>query len=77
MIEQATADLDFINKNVIDNINFTHIAKSKIDGFGLFADKNLDSGTILCFLDGQVINWDHYDEMARTINLGKYQDYIV
>lgn len=76
MIEQVTADLYFINKNVIDNIKFTYIAESKIHGFGLFADKNLDSGIILCFLDGQVINWDHYDEIARTINLGKYQDYI-
>ena len=76
MIEQVTADLYFINKNVIDNIKFTYIAESKIHGFGLFADKNLGSGTILCFLDGQVINWDHYDEMTRTINLGKYQDYI-
>ena len=47
-----TTDFNFINKNVIDNIKFTHIAKSRI------------------------INWDHYDEMAKTINLGKYQDYI-
>ena len=74
--KQMTTDFNFINKNVIDNIKFTHIAKSRIDGFGLFADKNLDSGTILCFLDGQVISWDHYDGMAKTINLGKYQDYI-
>jgi len=74
--KQMTTDFNFINKNVIDNIKFTHIAESRIDGFGLFADKNLDSGTILCFLDGQVISWDHYDGMAKTINLGKYQDYI-
>nr|WP_315520148.1 SET domain-containing protein [uncultured Campylobacter sp.] len=72
----VTKDIDFINETVIDNINFTYIAESKIHGFGLFANKNLDSGTILCFLDGQVMNWDHYDEIAKSINLGKYQNYI-
>ena len=72
----VTKNIDFINETVIDNINFTYISESKIHGFGLFANKNLDSGTILCFLDGQVMSWDHYDEIAKSINLGKYQNYI-
>ncbi|WP_148821467.1 SET domain-containing protein-lysine N-methyltransferase [Campylobacter concisus] len=72
----ATKDIDFINKTVIDNIKFTYIAKSNIHGFGLFSDRILDNGTILCFLDGQVMSWNHYDEIAKSINLGKYQKYI-
>ncbi|MDU2009698.1 SET domain-containing protein-lysine N-methyltransferase [Campylobacter concisus] len=72
----VTKNIDFINETIINNINFTYIAESKIHGFGLFANKNLDSGTILCFLDGQVMSWDHYDEIAKSINLGKYQNYI-
>ena len=64
----VTKNIDFINETIIDNINFTYISESKIHGFGLFANKNLDSGTILCFLDGQVMSWDHYDEIVIDYN---------
>lgn len=76
--EDVTKKLDFVQKVVIDNILFSYIDKSNIHGLGLFADRNLHSGTILGVLDGQIMNWNSYDELSNYLkeSFGKYQNYI-
>ena len=69
-------ELRKINERIIDNIRNTYIDISPIHGFGLFAKKPIQAGAILCELDGQKMDWDHYEKLRRTINLGEYQDYI-
>lgn len=54
---------------IIDNILYSRIAPSFIHGFGLFATKALYAGTILGTLDGQVMDWDEYDQLREAINL--------
>ena len=51
----------------IDNIENTEIQISQIHGFGLFATDRIRRGTILCFLDGQVIDKAHYAEIFETL----------
>lgn len=65
-----------INERIVDNIKNTYIDISSIHGFGLFAKKPIQAGAILCELDGQKMDWSHYEKLRRTINLGEYQDYI-
>lgn len=69
-------ELRRINERIIDNIRNTYIDISPIHGFGLFAKKPIQAGAILCELDGQKMDWDHYEKLRKTINLGEYQDYI-
>lgn len=63
---------------IIDNISFSEIRKSKIHGLGLFATTSIKKDTILGMLDGQVMDWDHYNKLAGKIkeDLAKYKDYI-
>jgi len=77
--EDKTQDLEFIRKAYVDNINFTYIKKSNIHGQGLFASENIKKGTILGFLDGQVMSWDHWDSIRDEIKeqMGKYEKYIL
>lgn len=43
----------------IKNIEKSVVLKSPIHGFGLFATEDIESGEILCFLDGQTVDkWD-------------------
>ena len=76
MKNDVTKDLEFVRNSVIDNIPFTKIDKSNIHGFGLFAKKDFKIGEILCILDGQIMNWDFYDELRKKIDLKEYQNYI-
>lgn len=46
---------DYSIKDVIDNIENTFIAKSKIHGLGLFSNGIIKKNTKLCYLEGQVI----------------------
>ena len=69
-------ELRRINERIIDNIKNTYIDISSIHGFGLFAKKPIQAGAILCELDGQKMDWNHYEKLRKTINLGEYQDYI-
>ena len=69
-------ELRKINERIVDNIRNTYIDISSIHGFGLFAKKPIQAGAILCELDGQKMDWGHYEKLRRTINLGEYQDYI-
>ena len=76
MKNDVTKDLEFVRNSVIDNIPFTKLDKSNIHGFGLFAKKDFKIGEILCILDGQIMNWDFYDELRKKIDLKEYQNYI-
>lgn len=58
-----------MHMHVIDNIAYTEIKKSSIHGFGLFASEFILEGTILGVLDGQVMNWDEYDNICSQISL--------
>ena len=69
-------ELKKISQSVSDNIKNTYIDISPIHGFGLFAKKPIQAGAILCELDGQKMDWAHYEKLRKTINLGEYQDYI-
>ncbi|QCF27208.1 SET domain-containing protein [Hydrocarboniclastica marina] len=51
-----TFSLDDLS-TVIDNIEAGYISRSKIHGFGLFAESDLPAGKQLCTLDGQVVPW--------------------
>ena len=61
-----------INERIVDNIKNTYIDISSIHGFGLFAKKAIQAGAILCELDGQKMDWGHYEKLRKTINLGDY-----
>ncbi|HHX59846.1 MAG TPA: SET domain-containing protein [Epulopiscium sp.] len=53
--------------SVLDNIAFTVIAKSGIHGRGLFSTTTIPKNTILGILDGQVVNWDRYDQVLAQL----------
>lgn len=77
--EDITEDINFVKKVVVDNISFSYIDKSNVHGFGLFSDKDIHSKTILGNLDGQIMNWNNYDELSDYLknSLGKYKNYIL
>lgn len=75
-IYTVETELRRINDRIVDNIRNTYIDISSIHGFGLFAKKPIQAGAILCELDGQKMDWAHYEKLKKTINLGEYQDYI-
>ena len=75
-MNDVTKDLKFVKTSTIDNIAFTDIEKSKIHGFGLFAKKDFEAHEIICILNGQIIDWEFYEELATKINLNGYQNYI-
>ena len=56
---------------IVDNIGYTEIRKSDIHGKGLFALKNFYQGEVLCWLNGQVIDWRSYNEILATNPYGK------
>lgn len=76
LAKDVTKDLDFVRLVTINNIADSLIDESKIHGFGLFAKKDFKAGEVLCILDGQMMDWDFYDELARRIDLKEYQNYI-
>ncbi len=60
-------DINFIKKNIVNNIIHGYIKKSTLDGFGLFATKDINKNEILCILDGQVILWSTYEQIKEAI----------
>ncbi len=56
---------------VIDNIATGIIKKSPLHGYGLFAECDLAEDQIICVLDGQVMDWDFYDELVKARNLSE------
>ncbi len=61
---------------IVDNIANTDIKKSQIHGYGLFSTNEIDGGTILCILDGQIVSWDSYDVFFSKNPFGQFNDYL-
>ena len=55
-------------RHVIDNIPSGLIAPSPIHNNGLFAARAIAKGEILGVLDGQVMNWDAYDQLVAHLD---------
>lgn len=64
MTRRDDNQIDRLRDITIDNIAFSYIDRSRIHGFGLFADTNIPQGTELGRLDGQVMAWDLYDRIV-------------
>jgi len=64
MATENDGEGQIIGKLIIDNISFSYIERSPIHGFGLFAEADIREGTILGILDGQIIPWDHYEQIV-------------
>jgi SET domain-containing protein len=72
-------DYHFIKENTINNIRQGYIAPSKIDGFGLFANVDIDKEDILCIFDGQIMSWAKYHEIQENLSSqikSPYEQYI-
>ena len=69
-------NLDLINTKTINNIKFSFIKPSDIHGLGLFTNSMIKKGTILGFLDGQVMPWAQYNEIMKNTDLGYFNSYI-
>lgn len=78
MQNDITKNIDFVKTNTLDNICFSFIQQSKIHGFGLFSTKDISQNTILGILDGQIIDWNKYDEIVKNIetNIYSYKNYF-
>ena len=57
-------------KFIVDNIPDTEIRPSAIHGHGLFTTRPFQAGELLATLDGQVINWQSYDQIRSTLPYG-------
>ena len=52
---------------VVDNIADTNIRESQVHGKGLFTNKAIKKGSVLCVLDGQVIEYNLYEKNELAI----------
>ena len=75
----VTTNIEFMRKFTVDNISFSSIKESNIHGFGLFATNNIIKSTIIGNLDGQVMNWDFYDNVVNELkeSSGRFKNYIL
>lgn len=60
--------------DVINNLHSTYIKKSSINGYGLFAEINIQKNTILGYLDGQIIDWDLHTKYHLTLEWNAIND---
>lgn len=67
--KDATRNLDFVRKATLNNIRHTEIKNSREHGFGLFAERRFESGTLLTILDGQIITKSQYELMMDFFHL--------
>ena len=67
MINYSDKEIELIDKCVIDNIAFGEIKQSDIHGCGLFAKEKIIKESILCILDGQIMNWSEYEVMTNLL----------
>lgn len=51
---------------IVDNIGYTEIRDSSVHGRGLFALKEFHPNEVLCWLNGQVIDWASYNRIIAT-----------
>lgn len=75
--EDVSRDEAFILTNTLETIKNTVIKSSPIHRYGLFCTTKLEKGDVLCFLDGQRVNWDRYEMLSCAISpfLGSYKNY--
>jgi SET domain-containing protein len=73
-----TEDLEFVQKNTLDTIQYTVINKSTLHGFGLFTIRKIYEDTILAILDGQIMSQSKYNEIEKNIakNIDIYKNYF-
>lgn len=64
-----TETLELLRRIVLDNIPRGDIYPSHIHGYGLFANMDIPAGTVLCFMDGQIMNWHEYNRSVKLIEL--------
>jgi hypothetical protein len=62
---------------VVDNIVATEIRKSPIHGYGLFAQRRIARGSLLCTLDGQVVSWASFERMCAAHPFEHYDPYLL
>lgn len=62
------ADCAAIEETVLDNLKSTYIAKSTVHECGLFAKDDIAQGTNLGYLDGQIIDWDYYNQLCNQLD---------
>jgi len=77
-MDDITKSLEFVCSITLPIILDSHINKSHVHGFGLFTEKKILKGDILCLLDGQVISKNKYNEIQEimTSKVGKYKNYF-
>lgn len=61
---------------IVDNISNTTIKNSDIHGSGLFATDDIEKGSVLCLLDGQIVSWDSYKKVSSTNHFCQFDDYL-
>lgn len=57
-------NLEVVRYLTLDNILNTQIAASEIHGFGLFAGKYIKRNTLICLLEGQILDRDVYKKIG-------------
>jgi SET domain-containing protein len=74
----VTADIDFLQKHLVDNISFSYLKQSELHGVGSFASQNIAKDTTLGILDGQVMPWEKYNSLEDSLKeqFGAYKNYI-
>ncbi|GIU17877.1 SET domain-containing protein-lysine N-methyltransferase [Shewanella sp. MBTL60-007] len=75
----VTKDIDFVRTVVLDNIENTDIRHSELHGFGLFCHAhNIECGSLLCVLDGQILTVDKYNELESKLapKIPNYKNYF-
>jgi|TARA_B100000809_G_C15045110_1_gene496962 SET domain-containing protein len=60
-------DLNDVREFTLNNIQDTEINESNIHGFGLFATNPIKKGSILCNLDGQIIEQGIYNQICKQL----------
>lgn len=72
-------DCQFIIDNVYDNIPKGFAKNSTVHGIGLFAREDIAPGEVLSHLDGQIIEFEDYEELSRKLGafLGRHTNFFL
>ena len=73
-----TRDIDFVRKTTLNNIDHTEIRDSGVHGFGLFATKDFEKGSLLTKLDGQLMTKEIYEDQKTffALNLDNLKNHF-
>ncbi len=67
---EAVRDLAFVHRHTLRNLHSSEIRESSVHGFGLFSTADIPEATILGILDGQLIDFDAYEQLHHHLGLG-------